>query len=275
MSPRAARPTSTTPRSARSPTASRRSSAAPGHARAYGTACAAGNYAIGAAARAIANGRVDCAVAGGVDPFSRIAMLGFARSRAMSNDRCRPFDRNRRGMQLGEGAAMLVLERESTARERGATVRRGHRRARAQRRRAPPDGAAPGRLRHRRSDRRGVGGGPGRAGGRRLGQRPRHRHATVRRRRGRRGGDGVRHVRRAARLVVEGCARPLHGCGLGDRGGAHRDRSGDGHDPAIGRLRGARRRAADRRRRGAAPGAGDAVGAQLRATPSAGSTRRC
>jgi 3-oxoacyl-[acyl-carrier-protein] synthase II len=94
-----------------------------GPRRAYGTACAAGNYAIGAAARAVAKGRVDFALAGGVDPFSRIAMLGFARSRAMSNDRCRPFDRNRRGMQLGEGAAMFVLERESTARERGATVR--------------------------------------------------------------------------------------------------------------------------------------------------------
>jgi 3-oxoacyl-[acyl-carrier-protein] synthase II len=94
-----------------------------GPRRAYGTACAAGNYAIGAAASAIRAGRVDVAVAGGVDPFSRIAMLGFARSRAMSNERCRPFDRNRRGMQLGEGAAMLVLERESAARRRGAAVR--------------------------------------------------------------------------------------------------------------------------------------------------------
>ena len=94
-----------------------------GPRRSYGTACAAGNYAIGSAARAIGSGRIDCAVAGGADPFSRIAMLGFARVRAMSNERCRPFDRNRRGMQLGEGAAMFVLERESAARRRGATVR--------------------------------------------------------------------------------------------------------------------------------------------------------
>jgi 3-oxoacyl-[acyl-carrier-protein] synthase II len=93
-----------------------------GPVRAYGTACAAGNYAIGSAARAIARGRIDVAVAGGADPFSRIAMLGFARARAMSNERCRPFDRNRRGMQLGEGAAMFVLERESAARRRGATA---------------------------------------------------------------------------------------------------------------------------------------------------------
>jgi 3-oxoacyl-[acyl-carrier-protein] synthase II len=94
-----------------------------GPRRAYGTACAAGNYAIGSAARAIASGRIDRAVAGGADPFSRIAMLGFARVRAMANERCRPFDRNRRGMQLGEGAAMFVLERESAARLRRARVR--------------------------------------------------------------------------------------------------------------------------------------------------------
>jgi 3-oxoacyl-[acyl-carrier-protein] synthase II len=93
-----------------------------GPVRAYGTACAAGNYAIGSAARALANGRVDVAVAGGVDPFSRIAQLGFARARAMASERCRPFDRNRRGMQLGEGAALLVLERQSSAERRGAAV---------------------------------------------------------------------------------------------------------------------------------------------------------
>ena len=94
-----------------------------GPRRTYGTACAAGNYAIGSAARAIASGRIDVAIAGGVDAFSRIAMLGFARVRAMTSDRCRPFDRNRRGMQLGEGAAFLVLERESSAARRGANAR--------------------------------------------------------------------------------------------------------------------------------------------------------
>jgi len=94
-----------------------------GTLRTYGTACAAGNYAIGSAARAIASGRIDVAIAGGVDAFSRIAMLGFARVRAMSPDRCRPFDRNRRGMQLGEGAAFLVLERERSAARRGARRR--------------------------------------------------------------------------------------------------------------------------------------------------------
>ncbi len=82
-----------------------------GPCRTLGTACAAGNYAIGAAARAITSGRVDIAVAGGVEPFSRIAMVGFARMRAMAPDGCAPFGLGRRGMTLGEGAAFVVLQR--------------------------------------------------------------------------------------------------------------------------------------------------------------------
>lgn len=90
--------------------------------RATSTACAAGNYAIGIAARLVASGRVDRAVAGGVDAFSRIAQVGFSRSRAMDAERCRPFDAERGGMQLGEGAAFLLLERAADARARGARI---------------------------------------------------------------------------------------------------------------------------------------------------------
>lgn len=93
-----------------------------GPQRTYGTACAAGNYAIGAAADAVRSGEVAAALAGGVEPFSRIAMLGFARLRAMAAGLCRPFDAARSGMQLGEAAAFLLLEREGTARARGAPV---------------------------------------------------------------------------------------------------------------------------------------------------------
>jgi len=50
-----------------------------GPCRAYGTACAAGNYAIGAAAAMLSERRLDVALAGGVEPFSRIAMTGFSR----------------------------------------------------------------------------------------------------------------------------------------------------------------------------------------------------
>jgi 3-oxoacyl-[acyl-carrier-protein] synthase II len=89
-----------------------------GPTAAFGTACAAGNYAIGAAAQAVRSGRVKLAIAGGVDPFSRIAMVGFSRSRAMTPDFCRPFDLNRKGMQLGEGAAFLILETYENALKR-------------------------------------------------------------------------------------------------------------------------------------------------------------
>ena len=88
--------------------------------RTFGTACAAGNYAIGAAARAVASGRVDVAVAGGAEPLSRIALLGFARMRAVAPDGCRPFAADRNGMTLGEGAAFLVLESADHAADRGA-----------------------------------------------------------------------------------------------------------------------------------------------------------
>lgn len=86
-----------------------------GPRRTLGTACAAGNYAIGAAARAVASGRIDVALAGGVEPFSQIAMVGFARMRAMAPGGCTPFGLGRRGMTLGEAAAFLVLCRASDA----------------------------------------------------------------------------------------------------------------------------------------------------------------
>lgn len=91
-------------------------------ARSYGNACAAGNTAIGGAVSMLQRGLIDVAVAGGVDGFSRIAMAGFARSRAMTPDLCRPFDAERAGMQLAEGAAFLVLERTDDALARGADI---------------------------------------------------------------------------------------------------------------------------------------------------------
>lgn len=91
-----------------------------GPALVFGAACAAGNYAIGHAAALVGAGRARAALAGGVEPFSRTAQVGFSRSRAMAPDRCRPFDARRAGMQLGEAAAFLVLERAEDAERRGA-----------------------------------------------------------------------------------------------------------------------------------------------------------
>ncbi len=90
-----------------------------GISRTYGTACAAGNYAIDSGAQLLKRKLIDVAIAGGVDPFSRIAMAGFSRSRAMSPAGiCKPFDKNRSGMVLSEGAAFLILEREQDALKR-------------------------------------------------------------------------------------------------------------------------------------------------------------
>jgi 3-oxoacyl-[acyl-carrier-protein] synthase II len=92
-----------------------------GPREALATACAAGNYAIGAAVLALRQGRASWAIAGGVEPFSRLSMVGFSRSRAMASGDCKPFDVRRTGMLLGEGAAMLVLEKLDDALARGAT----------------------------------------------------------------------------------------------------------------------------------------------------------
>jgi 3-oxoacyl-[acyl-carrier-protein] synthase II len=87
---------------------------------AVATACAAGNDALGAALYALREDRAPLAIAGGVEPFSRLALVGFSRSRAMAADGCKPFDKARSGMSLGEGAAVFVLERAERALAQGA-----------------------------------------------------------------------------------------------------------------------------------------------------------
>jgi len=86
------------------------------------TACAAGNYAIGYGFDMIRTGRADVMLSGGADAFSRITYMGFSRLGAIAPERCQPFDRNRKGMVPGEGAAILILESLQGARARGATI---------------------------------------------------------------------------------------------------------------------------------------------------------
>ncbi|MFJ4922996.1 beta-ketoacyl-[acyl-carrier-protein] synthase family protein [Streptomyces sp. NPDC088725] len=95
----------------------------------YSTACASGTTAIGEAARRIRHGELDVAVAGGVDaPVTTIIVSSFARLRALSTRHSapglasRPFDADRDGFVMGEGAAVLVLERMDAARARGARI---------------------------------------------------------------------------------------------------------------------------------------------------------
>jgi len=86
------------------------------------TACAAGNYGIGWAFDTIRFGRADVMVAGGTDPFSRVAFTGFARLGSVAAERCQPFDRGRRGILVGEGAGIVVLEALDRALARGAPI---------------------------------------------------------------------------------------------------------------------------------------------------------
>lgn len=86
------------------------------------TACAAGNYAIGYGLDLIRLGRADVMVCGGSDPFSKVAFTGFARLGAVTPDICRPFDKDRKGMLVSEGAGILVLEPLESALGRGARI---------------------------------------------------------------------------------------------------------------------------------------------------------
>ncbi len=85
-------------------------------------ACAAGNYAIGFAADLIRAGRADIVVTGAAEVIQELQFSGFVRLAAMSPDRCRPFDLNRQGLIVGEGAGLVVLESEAHARRRGANL---------------------------------------------------------------------------------------------------------------------------------------------------------
>jgi 3-oxoacyl-[acyl-carrier-protein] synthase II len=86
------------------------------------TACAAGNYAIGYGFDFIKKGDLNYAIVGGSDAFSKLAFTGFQRIYAMSPDICSPFDKNRKGMMVGEGAGILLLESLESALQRNAQI---------------------------------------------------------------------------------------------------------------------------------------------------------
>ncbi|MBZ0135191.1 MAG: beta-ketoacyl-[acyl-carrier-protein] synthase family protein [Planctomycetes bacterium] len=88
----------------------------------YMTACSSAANAIGLAVDVLRNGRAEVMLAGGADSLSRIAFNGFCSLKVVSPDGPRPFDRDRQGMMVGEGAGILVLETLDHARTRGAEV---------------------------------------------------------------------------------------------------------------------------------------------------------
>jgi 3-oxoacyl-(acyl-carrier-protein) synthase len=82
-------------------------------------ACSSGNDAVGVARSWLNNGLCDIAVAGGADELNRVPLSGFGALGIVSHELCAPFDRDRKGLNLGEGAGVLVLETEESAVRRG------------------------------------------------------------------------------------------------------------------------------------------------------------
>jgi len=85
------------------------------------TACASGATSLGLAADLLRAGTATAVVAGGMDVLCRFVMRGFNHLRSLTRDEVRPFDRRRKGLLLGEGAGLVILEREQAARQRGIT----------------------------------------------------------------------------------------------------------------------------------------------------------
>ena len=85
------------------------------------TACSSGANSIMQAGRNIKNGIYDMALAGGTDALSRFTLNGFNSLMILDKNWCKPFDKNRKGLNLGEGAAYLLLESEKSILKTGST----------------------------------------------------------------------------------------------------------------------------------------------------------
>jgi 3-oxoacyl-[acyl-carrier-protein] synthase II len=87
------------------------------------TVCSSSSAAIAFAYDAIASGTAELMIAGGSDSLCEVTYAGFNSLRAIDPAGCRPFDKNREGLSLGEGAGILILEELEHARARGGRIR--------------------------------------------------------------------------------------------------------------------------------------------------------
>ena len=97
----------------------------------FSTACTSSNLALAVAHDLVCADKADVVIAGGFDPLSPISCAGFSVMRNVTPGVCRPFDRNRDGLVLGEGSVVLIVEADDFAARRGARARalaaiRGH-----------------------------------------------------------------------------------------------------------------------------------------------------
>jgi len=86
------------------------------------TACSSSATSIGFASDLIRSGAHEIVITGGSESLSEVTFAGFNALRVVDPEYCRPFDKNRKGLSLGEGAAILVLEDYEKAKKRGATI---------------------------------------------------------------------------------------------------------------------------------------------------------
>ena len=85
-------------------------------------ACSSGTDAIGLATSWLRNDYCDIAIAGGADELNRVPLDGFNSLGVVSNSLCTPFDRDRSGLNLGEGSGIVILEKEESALKRNRTL---------------------------------------------------------------------------------------------------------------------------------------------------------
>jgi 3-oxoacyl-[acyl-carrier-protein] synthase II len=85
-------------------------------------ACSSGNHAIAWAYDRLVDNKVDVVMVGGGDMIPQTEFTHFHNLKALAPERCQPFDKNRQGLMIGEGAGILIMERYEFAKNRGATI---------------------------------------------------------------------------------------------------------------------------------------------------------
>jgi 3-oxoacyl-[acyl-carrier-protein] synthase II len=93
-----------------------------GPALTISNACTSGTDAVGIAAMMIKNGECDIAIAGGCDEIVRMVYLGFISLMNTSDETCKPFSQNRKGLNLGEGAGICILESPEVLKKREVNI---------------------------------------------------------------------------------------------------------------------------------------------------------